>query len=127
MLNDDAYDTENMDPASMLSPSKKIKTFDFTPTKPASKFVLHDATPKTAPVHLTMGTKRKASSDLDSSTSHNAPLSSTTTPTPISHSRGSPIRNRRVSLLKGRRASAPYKRLDPPGHPRTGAVLGVAS
>ena len=54
MLNDDAYDTENMDPASMLSPSKKIKTFDFTPTKPASKFVLHDATPKPAPVPSTL-------------------------------------------------------------------------
>ncbi|KAF2673809.1 hypothetical protein BT63DRAFT_476277 [Microthyrium microscopicum] len=97
----DEFDLENMDP-NILSP-KRSKNLDGGHIK-VSKFILKDATPKTAPA-LNPSSKRKAES-------YSVPTS--TASSPLFATRGS-TQNKRISLLSGKRRSlTPYRRLDPP-------------
>lgn len=99
---DESEDSENIDPATLNSPSKRSKNVGGTPVKPA-RFMVNTISSPVKPA-VTAAPKPLSLS-----------LPSTTTATPISASRGSP-KHRRVGLLaKGRRASSsPFRRIDPP-------------
>ncbi|RDI84858.1 hypothetical protein Vi05172_g4899 [Venturia inaequalis] len=111
----DDFDSENVDPNTIASPSKKAKGFNGTPVKP-STFSLVDAIPKSS--GFTTPFNSPSVSNLKrKNLSLSVPTTTTTTtnPTPISHSRGSP-KHKRIGLLsKGRRfSSSPFRRVDPP-------------
>lgn len=98
----DEFDSENVDPNILMSPSKKSKGSEGTPFKSAKPmFSL-----LTTPAVQSPAINRKALS---------LSVPTTTTLTPISRSRGSP-KHKRVGLLsKGRRASSsPFRCVDPP-------------
>ncbi|QDS69149.1 hypothetical protein FKW77_010480 [Venturia effusa] len=111
-----AFDSENIDPTITASPSKKAKGFDGTPVK-ASAFSLVDAVPKSS-TFTTPFNSPSASNLKRKNLSLSVPT--TTNPTPISHSRGSP-KHKRVGLLsKGRRfSSSPFRRVEPPSFKST--------
>ncbi|KAF2448908.1 hypothetical protein P171DRAFT_221376 [Karstenula rhodostoma CBS 690.94] len=97
-------DSENVDPSSFNSPSKKSKTTDAFSTP--SKFALVSSPLKT----------REPLTASPSIPSVRKALSSpnTTASTPISHSRGSPKHKRIGALSKRRASSSPFRRVDPP-------------
>ncbi|TID22954.1 hypothetical protein E2P81_ATG02079 [Venturia nashicola] len=107
----DDFDSENVDPSTIASPFKKAKGFNGTPVK-SSTLSLVDAIPKSS--GFTTPFNSPAVSNLKRK---NLSLSvpTTTNPTPISRSRGSPKHKRVGILSKGRRfSSSPFRRFDPP-------------
>jgi hypothetical protein len=98
----DDFDSENVDPNILASPTKRAKGSDGTPCK-TSKPIFNLIT---TPAASSPAIKRKALS---------LSVPTTSNKTPISHSRGSP-KHKRVGLLsRGRRASSsPFRRVDPP-------------
>jgi len=116
----DDFDSENIDPSILASPSKKAKGFDGTPVKTPT-FSLVDAIPK-ASAFSTPFNSPSVSNLKRKNLSLSVPT--TTNATPISHSRGSP-KHKRVGLLsKGRRfSSSPFRRVDPPSFNSTTSGL----
>ncbi|KAF1954135.1 hypothetical protein CC80DRAFT_128449 [Byssothecium circinans] len=115
---DDTLDSENIDPSLFNSPTKKSKTSsssnDAGFIKPA-KFSLI-STPSTY--------NSPALTASPSIPSVRKSLSSTSS-TPISHSRGSP-KNKRIGLLSKRRASSsPFRRVDPPSFSTQSSPAGL--
>lgn len=111
---EDELDTENIDPNILCSPSKKSKAIDGMPSR-APKFALIDAskltiTPVNSPFPTTGNVNPKTKLKP---LSISVPTSTTTTP--IAHSRGSP-KHKRVGLLSNKRrfSSSPFRRVDPP-------------
>jgi hypothetical protein len=98
----DDFDSENVDPNILASPSKKAKSSDGTPLNTSNPMFSLLSTPAATSTAV----NRKALS---------LSVPTTSKATPISHSRGSP-KHKRIGLLsKGRRASSsPFRRIDPP-------------
>lgn len=120
---DDDIDSENIDPASSLSSTKRTKNNDSVPVKPSSTF------------HLTSTPKFTFTAPKPSSVSSMPPPSAIPArlQTPISHRRAN-IASPRAPLTapagrsppsmrdnKHRRVSAPFSRIDPPSFMRASA------
>ncbi|KAF2125352.1 hypothetical protein P153DRAFT_324579 [Dothidotthia symphoricarpi CBS 119687] len=96
IFEDDA-DSENTDPTTVSSPSKKTKTSDASVFTKPSRYSL-----TTSPATPVPSIRKALSSP------------NTTQSTPISHTRGSPKHNRVGALSKRRASSSPFRRVDPP-------------
>ncbi|OCL06159.1 hypothetical protein AOQ84DRAFT_82568 [Glonium stellatum] len=114
---EDDFDSENIDPATLNSPTKRSKTSDGL-SKP-SQFMLTPVS-QSARISLSSLPSGRISSTPVPIPSVRKALSSpsTTSSTPISLSRGSP-KHKRVGLLSKRRTpSSPFRRVDPPSFSR---------
>jgi hypothetical protein len=112
----EGFDSENLDPSLLNSPSKKSKTSDGTPAK-KSAFILTNASKSTS--NSTFSTPL---SPLRTSLGLKAPASSPR----IKSSRGSP-KSKRFGILKNSRraSSSPFTRIDPPSFSRSLGSSGV--
>jgi hypothetical protein len=116
----DDFDSENIDPSLLASPSKKAKGFDGTPVKTPT-FSLVDAIPK--PSTFSTPYNSPSVTNLKRKTL-SLSVPTTTNATPIALSRGSP-KHKRVGLLSKQRrfSSSPFRRVDPPSFGPTNGGL----
>jgi hypothetical protein len=108
----DEFDSENIDPSILASPSKRSKGLDGGSISKASKFTLHVEPQAKARTPIINNTTAKRNT-----TKLSLSVPTTSSSTPIAHSRGSP-KHKRVGLLstkpKRRFSSSPFRRVDPP-------------
>ena len=106
----DDIDSENIDPSSLKSPSKKAKNVEGYPVKPAkvSHFVLKDTYSSTTSLSKPIITPKR----LDTTcTSTHKPSASSSAPAAAGRS----PKTKRIGILSRRRvSSSPFTRVDPP-------------